>query len=125
MTLDPYNPIVRACFENPVHATDPTDAYAVSVSAVAAESERGCRVTLIAGIDDDRIAEMRFRAWGCPFLIAAAEMLCAELEGQKTDALGAVSANDLGARLSVPATRLGRLLLLEDAAARLLEKIGA
>ena len=97
----------------------------MTVSARAGESENGCRLLLWAAIDRGRIVEMRFRAWGCPFLIAAAEMACAEMEGKGVDALGTVSANDLAARLSVPAERLGRLFLVEDAAAGLLDQCGA
>ena len=124
MAADPYNDLVRGCFENPIHAIAGDDDYAGWVSGAAAESENGSRVRLAARIDAGRIAEMRFSAWGCPYLIAAAEYVCGSLEGEDARTLGAVSANDLAARLSVPATRLGRLLLIEDAAASLLERTG-
>ena len=124
MPSDPYNDLVRARFENPVHAAADGPGYAGQVSASAAVSGQGNRVTLEAHIVDGRIADIRFRAWGCPYLIAAAETVCCELEGRESTALKTVSANDLAAKLSVPTTRLGRLLLIEDAAARLLEKTG-
>ena len=104
MPPDPYNELVRAHFGNPVHAAAPSGAYALNIAASASESGDGCRVTLSAGIDGGRIAEMRFRAWGCPFLLAAAETLCRDLEGKPVSALGAVSANDLAARLSPTAS---------------------
>ena len=124
MVTDPYNDIVRACFENPVHVMDPAGDYAGWVSAGRAESEKGCRVTLAARIDAGRIGKMQFSAWGCPFLIAAAETICKDLEGRDCGELATVSANELAARLSVPATRLGRLFLIEDAAASLLQETG-
>ena len=124
MSADPYNETVRACFENPVHAMTPDGDYAGWTIAAAAESEKGCRLKLAARLDGGRLGEVRFSAWGCPFLIAALEMISSELEGRETSALGTVSANELAAKLSVPANRLGRLLLVEDAAERLLEKIG-
>jgi NifU-like protein involved in Fe-S cluster formation len=102
----------------------PDGDYAGWTIAAAAESEKGCHVKLAARLDAGRLGEVGFSAWGCPFLIAALEMVCSDLEGRETGALGTVSANELAARLSVPANRLGRLLLVEDAAARLLEKIG-
>lgn len=124
MPEDPYNEIVRACFENPVHAMTPDGDYAEWTIATAAESEKGCRVRLAASVDAGQLVETGFSAWGCPFLIAGLETVCRDLEGRDASALETVSANELAARLSVPSTRLGRLLLIEDAAARLLEQIG-
>ncbi len=119
--FDPYNETVRRCFENPVHAGDLESAYDDAVAADCSESENGARVVLSAGIDDGRIVEMRFRVWGCPHLIAAAETVCDEFEGLSIDSLAEVAVNKLMAQLSVPVTKAGRMILIEDAAALLLK----
>lgn len=119
MDNDPYNPVVLAAFANPVHAGDLAGRYRrIRRSAVSA-SETGPRLELSAGIDDGKIAEIRFRAWGCPYLIAAAEWACERLEGRSIEALETISANDLAAALSVPVAKTGVVLLVEDAIAAL------
>ena len=87
--------------------------------SAASASETGPRLELSAGIDDGKIAEIRFRAWGCPYLIAAAEWACERLEGRSIEALETISANDLAAALSVPVAKTGVVLLVEDAIAAL------
>jgi len=124
MRDDPYNRQVRASFENPVHTGAVTAGYPLLVAASAAESGTGARLSLSAGIEDGKIAAIRFRAWGCPHLIAAAETSCAALEGQPVSALGYLRASRLMEKLAVPAVKTGRMMLLEDAAASLLEQAG-
>lgn len=112
---DPYNELVRAHFENPVHAGDLEGDYAQVLSADVSDSEQGARIVLSAGIDAGMIAEIRFRAWGCPHLIAAAEQLCRECENTAVVALEEFSANHVMTELSVPPEKTGKILLLEDA----------
>ena len=57
-------------------------------------------------------------------VVAAAEVVCDSLEGGPTDRLAGVSALELRDRLAVPTGRMGRMLLVEDAARALLESIG-
>jgi NifU-like protein involved in Fe-S cluster formation len=111
---EPYNETVRALFENPGHAGDLKGTYAEVVTAEAAESERGARIVLFAGIADGMIAQMRFRAWGCPHLIAAAEMLCCDLENGPVSGLSTFDRNAIMSKLSVPLEKTGKMLLLED-----------
>ena len=80
-TSDPYNEVVRACFENPVHAGDLDGDYAQILAADVAESRNGARLVLCAGLIDGKIAALRFRVRGCPYLIAAAETVCDRLVG--------------------------------------------
>lgn len=112
---EPYNELVRALFENPGHAGDLEGAYAEVLTADASESEHGARIVLFAGIADGMIAQMRFRAWGCPHLLAAAEMLCRERENGPVSGLATFDRNALMSKLSVPVEKTGRMLLLEDA----------
>ena len=119
---DPYNETVRDCFENPGHAGDLQGAYAVTLTADAAESEHGARIALSAGIADAMIVEMRFRAWGCPHLIAAAEWLCRERVNGPVSGLTRFDSQPVLQLLAVPAEKTGRILLLEDASTSLWEQ---
>ena len=49
--------------------------------------DQGVRVRLSASVADGRIAALRFRAWGCPHLIAAVEWVCSHYEGELLQAL--------------------------------------
>ena len=80
---------------------------------------------MTAGVEHGTLAALRFRVWGCPHLIAAAEGICSDLEGGPVDQLGGVSANELMERLSVPVEKTGRMLLVEDVARQLLATIRA
>jgi len=113
---DPYNSEVRRRFENPVHAGDLAGRYDEILTADVSEAAQGTRVCLAAGIAADTVREIRFRAWGCPHLLAAADLYCEMHEGEPVEALAAVDVNELMARLSVPIGKTGRLLLIQDAA---------
>ncbi|MDG2375412.1 MAG: iron-sulfur cluster assembly scaffold protein [Woeseiaceae bacterium] len=119
-----YNEEVRARFENPVHAGDIVGDYAQVITADVAESGYGARLVLCAGLNDGKIAALRFKVKGCPYLVAAAEAVCDSLEGGPADRLAGVSASELKDRLAVPIGRMGRMLLVEDAARELLESMG-
>ena len=119
---DPYNETVRDCFENPGHAGDLRGDYAQFLTSDRAESDRGARIVLFAGITNGMIAEMRFRAWACPHLIAAAELLCRDRENGPVSGLSRFDAKGLMDQLSVPPEKTGKILLLEDALKSLWEQ---
>ena len=66
---------------------------------------------------------VRFRAWGCPPLVAAADLACEMLEGGQPGGASPVTANELMSRLSVPVEKTGRMLLVEDAAGEILRRM--
>ena len=70
---------------------------------------------LSVGVEDGLVREMRFRVWGCPHLIAAAEWLCEQCESGPVSALKDFPLPDIMRQLSVPVEKTGRILLLEDA----------
>jgi NifU-like protein involved in Fe-S cluster formation len=110
VTCDPYSARVRELFAGPDHAGDLEKAdLRVQIE------EQGVRIGLAADIDGDIISGLRFRAWGCPHLIAAAEAFCREFEGRAVSALQAFSAAEIMQTLPVPREKLGRILVLEDA----------
>lgn len=117
---DPYNAEVRRRFENPVHAGDPQGVYDQVIEGAASESANGAQLLLSAGMIGGKIASLRFRARGCPHLIAAADWFCSRFEGLEPSQLAEVRLTDLSEILEVPVTKSGRLLLIEDAAKGLL-----
>jgi len=121
---DPYNEEVRRRFETPVHAGDVEGDYPEVLVADVSESAKGARLVLSAAVDDGMLAEMRFRAFGCPHLVAAAELVCSELENGPVEGLAAIGANRLMERLAVPAGKSGRMFLVEDALRKLRQQAG-
>ena len=61
------------------------------------------------------IVEARFRAWGCPHVLAACEFAAGQLEGRALAAAAGLDAAWLADELEVPPEKLGRLLVIEDA----------
>ena len=113
--IDPYNEEVRARFANPVHAGDPDSGYATVTMGVAGTPENGASIRIAAGIEDDTVQTLRFRAWGCPHFIAAADLACDLGEGGKVAELSGIAASRIMERLEVPRTKAGRIFLIEDA----------
>ena len=112
----PYNEEVRRRFENPVHAGDLDGDYDEVLTSAARASEHGAKIVLCAGVNDGKIASLRFRARGCPHFIAAADMICGVLEGRDRIELKALSVVKFVKALDVPVEKTGKMLLIEDAA---------
>lgn len=109
MSDDAYSQRVRDCFAHPDHAGDLSGGITVDID------EQGVRIRLAAIGDKGRIQSLRFRAWGCPHVIAACEYFCARNEGAPIESLGAFQAQDIMNKLPVPVEKTGRILVLEDA----------
>lgn len=109
MSTDPYSTEVRALFDDPAHAGVIDGGYSASVD------DQGVRIELSAGIEDGALVALRFRAWGCPHVIAAAEAFCRDFEGREAATLLEFSSSGLMQSLTVPVEKSGRILVLEDA----------
>jgi NifU-like protein involved in Fe-S cluster formation len=106
---DPYGPEVRALFRAPEHAGT------LAGGRVAHARGQGVEVELSMLCDGSRIDVLRFRAYGCPHLLAAAEAFCRDFEGRQLAELNWYSAVETVNSLSVPVEKTGRILVLEDA----------
>jgi NifU-like protein involved in Fe-S cluster formation len=82
----------------------------------AGDAAAGAWIRFEARVADGRIATARFRAWGCPYAIAAAALVAGRLEGVAPAAAGEFDVQALAAELDLPPERLGRLLVVADAA---------
>ncbi len=120
---DPYSKAVRGYFVNPVHAGDLHKSYSRVIEATADDGQ-GNVIELVAGIDNDTLQALHFRAMGCPHLIAGAEHLCSLFEGRETKFLREFDAAATVRELDIPLSKTGRILLLEDAIQLLRRKIG-
>ena len=107
----------------------------------AGREQHGTRVRFALKVLGDRLIEMRYRAYGCPYTLATCEWLARQLEGRYLKLLTALSSElrcimadtDTGGTnmarpwlsiggpllwaqlLGVPAAKMGRLLVVEDA----------
>lgn len=114
-----YSPRVRALFEElPNSGTLPPGGVVIVGEAVAID--RGAWVRFEARLDGGRIADCRFRAWGCPHTLAAAALAAAALKAGR----GAPDAQYLARELDAQAEKMGRLLVVEDAIQALLVERG-
>ena len=120
----PYSERVRAYFDRPMHAGDLPAGSGPGVSAEAFEGGAGARILLTAVTDNATLAVLRFRVFGCPHLIAAAEAVCERFEGKPVKILAEFNAAELMATLDVPIEKTGRILLLEDALRLLESRLG-
>lgn len=117
MSTDPYSARVRALFADPAHAGQLANAAGVLVE------DQGVRMAFSAQLAAGRIDTLRFQAWGCPHVIAAAEAFCADYEGRSTAELLDFSTSDLMQSLSVPVEKTGRILVIEDAVRSLAQEL--
>jgi nitrogen fixation protein NifU and related proteins len=115
-SVDVLEPSIRELFGALDHAGDIAEREGVRVLKGEAGLEAlGTRVRFMLRVADDRLLEVRYRAYGCPHTLAFCEWLARSLEGQ---AIGAFELRDplsWAQQLGVPAAKLGRLLVVEDA----------
>ncbi len=57
---------------------------------------------------------MRFEAWACPHVIAAAEAVCRHFEGSAVIELEKFPSAQIMLDLAVPVEKTGRILVVED-----------
>ncbi len=109
MNPDPYSTLVREYFADPQHAGD------IPGGAAGYVAEQGIRVRFSADIANDAIATMRFMAWSCPHVIAAAEAICRHYEGRSPRELEGFESAQIMQTLAIPPEKTGRILVVEDA----------
>lgn len=90
------------------------------VAAEAMALDRGAWVMFEARVDAGRVVACRFRAWGCPHTLAAATLAAGWIEDRPDGEATRCEAAQLARELEAPAEKMGRLLVVEDAARALL-----
>jgi NifU-like protein involved in Fe-S cluster formation len=75
----------------------------------------GTQVLFELKIAEGIVKSARFSAYGCPHTVAVVAWLCEVLEGSRPDAALFGTPADWARKFEVPAEKLGRLLIVEDA----------
>ncbi|MET0987592.1 MAG: iron-sulfur cluster assembly scaffold protein [Steroidobacteraceae bacterium] len=109
-----YNDWVRDHFESPRHTPCHVTGPGVVFGQAGSEAS-GVLYRLSARVLDSRLAELRFEAYGCPHVIAAASLLTEQLVGSTVEAASRWDWRSMSQALELPAEKRGRLLILEDA----------
>jgi NifU-like protein involved in Fe-S cluster formation len=124
---------VRALFGDLAHAGElsPVSTEWLAGTVLTGEAGRvaeGTRVRFSLRLAGRHVRQARYRAYGCPYTLASCEWLARRLTGQelpRQSAAALVAAvgtpADWAAALGIPAARLGRLLIIEDALQRTLD----
>ncbi|MDA1063364.1 MAG: iron-sulfur cluster assembly scaffold protein [Proteobacteria bacterium] len=109
MNANPYSERVRELFARPAHAGEMATPHRAFIA------DQGVRIAFSATLSGAVIERLRFQAWGCPHVIAAAEWVCTQLEGRPATDLQTFAVADLMQSLAVPMEKSGRILVIEDA----------
>jgi len=110
-----YSSVVEQHFAQPQHAGTLTGQFKTTLSGGAGQREHGTEVVFHIGLNDDRIGEIAFQAFGCPHTIAACSVLAERLTGRPVESLGDIRPDELAACIDLPVEKTGRLLVIEDA----------
>jgi nitrogen fixation protein NifU and related proteins len=84
-------------------------------SGAAGDADQGARVELEFTVEQGLVSRGRFRAFGCPHLVAAASWVTDRLRGATRDELAAWDWREAAEALEVPPAKFGRLLTVQDA----------
>ncbi len=114
--MDALAPRIRELFEALEHAGEPAASEGAELRCGEAGLEAtGTRVRFALRVSDGRLLEIRYRTYGCPHTLATCEWLARSLEGRGLDTLAVGNPIEWAQQLDVPAAKLGRLLVIEDA----------
>ena len=93
------------------------------VSGEAQDRTLNVWIRLHVQVLDGAIRAARFNVYGCPYTVAAADWAAEWLEGRPGAALAKLEMRERRRALGVPLEKLGKLLLIEDAAAQCLKEL--
>jgi len=111
------SPLTRRYFRAPARVPQfPAEALPADVrQGRAGRVPDGTQVLFELKIADGIVKSARFSAYGCPHTVAVVSWVCEVLEGSRPDAGLLGTPADWARKFDVPAEKLGRLLIVEDA----------
>jgi len=112
-----YSSEVRQRFAAPTRAGEISRDAGDVVEGAAADRSLSVWVRFQVQVQATAIGQVRFRAFGCPHLLAAADRIAGELEGQPLGSLLTVDWSALAESIGLPREKFGKLLRIEDALA--------
>lgn len=110
-----YSKAVLSRFRHPQHAGRPELPADQWVSGRAGKRRTGSEVVFYLRIIAGQIHDALFEAYGCPHTIAAAEYMAERIIGRPVDQAMQETPQQLADELGLPAEKLGRALIVEDA----------
>src|SRR5690606_21487043 len=112
-----YGPAVKRRFDAPTHAGEWPPGTPDTLTGEA--SDRTLQVWVRFQLRTSRgiVSAARFRAFGCPHTLAAAEWAAEQVGGARVEAARALDVEAMRMELDVPIEKLGKLLKVEDALA--------
>jgi NifU-like protein involved in Fe-S cluster formation len=112
-----YNELTRRYFENParIGTLEGPGCYRGAAGSRSAGTWVQFDVRLRLAGAEPRVREVRFLAFGCPHVIAAAGLVAEQAEGRAPEARLPQSVQALRGLLEAPVEKLGRLFVVEDA----------
>jgi nitrogen fixation NifU-like protein len=110
-----YSSEVRRRFLAPARAGDISQDAGDVVEGTAEDRSLNVWFRFQAQMQGGAMARVRFRAFGCPHALAAADAVAEALEGRPANAITDLDWGALAARLDVPREKFGKLLRIEDA----------
>ena len=120
---EPYNEAVRELFADLRNAGDLQEGSGRIVSAGVGSAAGGAEIELSAMIAGNQVVELKFRAFGCPHLLAACEYCCRQISGGPLASVSRIENQELMETLAVPVEKSGSIILLEDALASLVAQL--
>ena len=111
-----YSPEVRRRMTALPHAGTCVAGAGDVVTGTAGSEAQGAIVQLSLRVVGDRVEDARFRAYGCPHLIASASWLSERLKGSTRADVALWDWREVQTALEIPPAKFGRLLTLQDAA---------
>jgi NifU-like protein involved in Fe-S cluster formation len=119
-----YSSEVRRRSDAPARAGDISLDGGEVVEGVAEDRSLSVWVRFQIQLQAAVIERARFRCFGCPHTVAAADLLAETIEGQTVSELESLDIEELAAALDVPREKFGKLLRVEDALIKCLEAAG-
>ncbi|CEK11222.1 iron-sulfur cluster assembly scaffold protein [Legionella hackeliae] len=110
-----YNELVEHCFFSPEHVGTVDKSEPLTVYYRSGEAGRGDVFDFYLQCNEQGlILKARFKAYGNPYLVAAAELVCKQLEGNNIDEHPQFDYSWLVEQLEIPRTRYPVALQIDD-----------
>lgn len=119
-----YNEVVESCFFTPNHVGTMDLTQPLSAHYRGGETGRGDVFDFYLLCNEEGLVlKACFKAYGNPYLVAAAEWICRQLESSQIDKHPRFNYRTLVDELTIPKTRYSVALQVEDGYRELVEKL--
>jgi NifU-like protein involved in Fe-S cluster formation/bacterioferritin-associated ferredoxin len=94
-----YSPIVKEHFTNPKNVFDPDEKFEADAEGVVGNIKCGDQMMFMLKIQGDRIADVRWKTYGCASAIASTSMLSEVIKGMDIKDAYTIKPSDIASRL--------------------------